>query len=73
MLEFRSGGRRLSQKEFFENLENQAIEAGMKQLEKRIHDAASSIIDPETGKHAEVFLRRTSPTAVQEIRRALRV
>jgi hypothetical protein len=60
MLEFRSGGRRVSQNEFFENLQNEAIEAGMKQLEQRVHDAAPSIIDPETGKHAEVFVRRRS-------------
>jgi len=50
--------------EFFENLENQAIEAATKELEQRVHDAASSIIDPETGKNAEVFVRRTSPTGL---------
>lgn len=62
MLEFRSGGRRVSQSEFFENLKSEAIEAGMKQLEQQVHDAAASITDPETGKHAEVFVRRRSPT-----------
>ena len=62
MVEFRSGGRRVSQYEFFEHLQNEAVEAGMKQLEQRVHDAAASIIDPETGKHAEVFVRRRSPT-----------
>jgi hypothetical protein len=62
MFEFHSGGRRVNQNEFFENLQNEAIEAGMKQLEQRIHAAASSIIDPETGKHAEVFVRRRRPT-----------
>jgi hypothetical protein len=62
MLEFRSGGRRVSQNEFLENIKNEAIEAGMKQLEQQVHDAAASIIDPETGKHAEVFVRRRSPT-----------
>jgi hypothetical protein len=31
-------------------------------LEQQVHDAAASIIDPETGKHAEVFVRRRSPT-----------
>jgi hypothetical protein len=64
MLEFHSGGRRLSQNEFFENLKNHAIEAGLKQLEQLVHNAAASIIDPETGKHAEVFLRRTNPTGL---------
>ncbi|MGM5022148.1 toll/interleukin-1 receptor domain-containing protein [Tardiphaga sp. 367_B4_N1_1] len=62
MLEFRGGGRRVSQNAFFENLQNEAIEAGMKQLEQQVHDTAASIIDPETGKHAEVFVRRRSPT-----------
>jgi hypothetical protein len=43
-------------------LKNEAVEAGMKELEQRIHAAASSIMDPETGKHGEVFVRRTGPT-----------
>lgn len=64
MLEFRSGGRRVSQNEFFENMTNQAIEAGLKQLEQRIHDAVASIVDPETGVHAEVFVRRTGQTGL---------
>jgi hypothetical protein len=62
MLEFRSGGRRVSQDQFFENIKNEAIEAGMKQLEQRAHAAAASIVDPETGKHADVFVRRRGPT-----------
>src|SRR5258708_17046373 len=62
MLEFRSGGRRVSLDQFFENLKNEAIEAGMKELEQRAHAAAASIIDPETGKHADVFVRRCGPT-----------
>jgi TIR domain len=64
MLEFFEGGRRVSQSDFFDNLTSRAIEAGMKQVEQRIHDAASSIIDPETSKHAEVFLRRTDPAGL---------
>ena len=64
MLEFFDGGRRVSQNEFFENLTSRAIDAGMKQVEQRVHDAASSIIDPDTRKHAEVFLRRTDPTGL---------
>ena len=34
----------------------------MKELEQRIHAAAASIINPETGKYAEVFVRRTGET-----------
>ncbi|MBX9844587.1 MAG: hypothetical protein K2Z80_22535 [Xanthobacteraceae bacterium] len=58
MMEFRSGGRRVSQKEFFDNLLGKAIDLGMQQIEERARGAASSIIDPETGKHAQVFVRR---------------
>jgi hypothetical protein len=62
MFEFRSGGRRISQDKLFENLKKEAIEAGMKQLDQRVHAAAASIIDPETGQRAEVFVRRGGPT-----------
>lgn len=62
MFEFRSGGRRVSSDEFFESLKRQAIEQGMSEFEQRIHAAAASIVDPETGKHAEVFVRRTGET-----------
>jgi hypothetical protein len=62
MFEFRSGGRRVSSDEFFEDLKRQAIEQGMKEFEERIHAAAASIIDPDTGKHAEVFVRRIGET-----------
>ena len=62
MLEFRSGGRRVSSDEFIENLKREAIDQGMTQLEQRIHDAAASIVNSETGKHAEVFVRRTGET-----------
>lgn len=62
MLEFRSGGRRVSSDEFIENLKREAIDQGMTQLEQRIYDAAASIVDSETGKHAEVFVRRTGET-----------
>jgi len=62
MPEFRSGGRRVSLDQFVESLKNEAIEAGMKQLEERAHAAAASIVDPETSKHADVFVRRRGPT-----------
>jgi hypothetical protein len=62
MLQFHRHGRRVSQGEFFEYLKREAIEVGMAELEQRIHAAATSIVDPETGKQAEVFVRRRSPT-----------
>jgi hypothetical protein len=62
MLEFRSGGRRVSQNELFDIMKRQALEAGMTALEERVRTAAASIIDPETGKHAQVFVRRRGET-----------
>lgn len=62
LLEFPNNGRRMSSDDFFKDLERQAIELGMKEFEERIHAAAASVIDPMTGKHAEVFVRRTGET-----------
>ena len=58
MFEFRSGGSRVSQDQFFKNLKQQAIDSALKHLEEKVYGAASSIIDPETGKHSDVFVRR---------------
>lgn len=63
MLEFHSGGRRVSSDEFVEQLKREAIESAMRELEERAHGAAASIIDPETGKHASVFIRRSGETS----------
>lgn len=60
MFEFRSGGRSVSQDQFFKDLEKQAIDCALKHLEEKVYGAASSIIDPETGKHSDVFVRRNS-------------
>jgi hypothetical protein len=58
MFEFRNGGSRVSQDQFFKNLKQQAIDSALKHLEEKVYGAASSIIDPETGKHSDVFVRR---------------
>jgi hypothetical protein len=58
MFDFRSGGRRVSPDQFFKNLHRQVIDAAFEQLEANARGAASSIVDPETGKHADVFVRR---------------
>jgi hypothetical protein len=50
MIEFRSGGRRVSSDEFFENLKRQAIEQGMKELEQRIHARRGSA-EGRVGEH----------------------
>jgi hypothetical protein len=61
-VEFRSGKRRVSPEEFFENLRHEAITLAMAKLEERARGAAASIVDPETGKHAHVFVRRKDET-----------
>ncbi len=58
MFEFRQNGRKVTMERFMEDMKRKTIEAGMKALEQRIHGAAASIVDPETGKHADVFVRR---------------
>ncbi|WP_395714853.1 toll/interleukin-1 receptor domain-containing protein [Reyranella sp.] len=64
MFEFRSGGRRVSQQEFFRKLQSDVVDAGMKELQQRVHAVAASIVDPETGKHAEVFVRRNGSSSL---------
>ena len=44
--------------------EREAIDKGLKHLEEKMRGVASSIVDPETGKHADVFVRRTSDTTM---------
>ncbi len=52
------GGREVSISQFTEILRREAMDAGFKALEEKARGAASSIVDPETGKHADVFVRR---------------
>lgn len=63
MIEYRSGGRRVSQKQFFDGIKDKLMDTAMNAMEERVHAAASSIVDPETGRHAEVIVRRTGPTS----------
>lgn len=64
-IEFTKDGRRVSKKAFFKGMLDDAIELGMRQLEESAHATASSIVDPETGKHAEVIVRRTGKESLQ--------
>jgi hypothetical protein len=57
-LKITHGGREVSINELTEILKREAIDACMNELEQRARGAASSITDPETGKHADVFVRR---------------
>src|SRR5262249_51317019 len=84
MIEFRSGGRKVGSDRFFENLKQKALDTAFEALEKRAHGAAASIVDPATGKHADVFVRRRgnagvvistkgSPTFARELEKRLGV
>ena len=60
MIRVTYGGRPFDAKKFAADLQAKALEAGMKALEQKARGAASSIIDPETGHHAHVFVDRIS-------------
>jgi len=53
MIEYRSGGRRVSQKQFFDGIKGKMSDTAMSAMEERVHSAAPSIVDSETGRHAE--------------------
>lgn len=57
-LEFRRGNRKVSQNDFFQSLENELIDNALESYAEDLHGKASSVVDPETGKHAAVFVRR---------------
>jgi TIR domain len=51
-------GRPFNAKRFAAEIEAKAIELGMKEITEKARGAASSIIDPETGRYADVFVDR---------------
>ena len=51
-------GRPFDAKRFAADLQAKAIELGMQALEEKARGAASSIVDPETGRYADVFVDR---------------
>lgn len=51
-------GRPFNTKTLMNDIEKQGIELGMQAIEAKARGAASSIIDPETGTHADVFVDR---------------
>jgi len=57
-LEFRRGGRKVSQSAFLKGLEEELIEKALQSYAEDLHGKAASVVDPETGKHAAVFVRR---------------
>lgn len=57
-LEFRRGGRKVSQRDFLKGLEEELIDTALESYAEELHGKAASVVDPETGKHAAVFVRR---------------
>lgn len=57
-IEFRRGGRKMSQKAFFKGIMDDALDQVMNAYAEELHGKAASVVDPETGKHAPVFVRR---------------
>lgn len=56
--EYRSGGRRVSEAELWEHAKQTGLDMAFEHLKSLAHGAAASIVDPATGKHAAVFVRR---------------
>lgn len=57
-IEFRRDGRKVSQNDFVEGMMDDAIEQVMTNYGSDLHGKAASVVDPETGKHVPVFVRR---------------
>jgi hypothetical protein len=56
-IEFRRGGRKVSQKDFLKGIFDDALAQVMTTYADELHGKAASVVDPETGKHATVFVR----------------
>jgi hypothetical protein len=63
-LEFHRSGRKVSQNDFFKGIEEDLIEQALESYADELHGKAASVVDPETGKHAAVFVRRTGRESV---------
>ena len=58
MMKITYKGRPFDAKRLMKDVEVQGIELGMQAIEAKSRGAAGSIVDPETGRHAEVFVDR---------------
>lgn len=58
MIKITHSGRAFDPKRFAEEIEAAALEVGMQAIEEKARGAASSIVDPETGRDADVFVDR---------------
>jgi hypothetical protein len=64
MIRLTHNGRPFDARKFAADIEAKAIELGMQALEEKARGAAASIVDPETGSHANVFVDRLSGNRV---------
>lgn len=55
-------GRPFNAKRVVADIKARAVEVGLEALANRARGAASSIVDPETGRHADVFVDRVGDT-----------
>lgn len=64
MIKITHEGRPFDARKFGEALREKGLELGMQALEEKARGAASSIVDPESGAHADVFVDRLPGNAV---------
>jgi hypothetical protein len=57
-IEFRRGGRKVSQKDFLRGITEDVLARAMDAGVEKLHGQMASVVDPETGKHAPVFVRK---------------
>ena len=58
MIKITHNGRPFDARRFADELQSHAVEMSMQAIEEKARGAAGSIVDPETGKHAVVFVDR---------------
>ena len=58
MIKITHNGRPFDPQRFTKEIQSHAIEMGMQAIDEKARGAAGSIVDPETGKHAVVFVDR---------------
>jgi hypothetical protein len=56
-IEFSRGGRKMSSNDFFKGIMEDAVKNAVASYADTLHGKASSVVDPETGKHVPVFVR----------------
>jgi hypothetical protein len=57
-IKFSLGGKKMSQGSFFKGIQEKMLEQVMSSIGDELHGKAASVVDPETGKHAPVFVRQ---------------